>query len=644
MGGWRSPQSSSPWSLQVSLFPHLAWQGIVPNLCLLVVVAAALTVEAPFALLLGFTAGRPARPRPACRPRRRPLGARPHRRRVPRRAAAPGRQAHRPRRRRHGGRSVLRRDLALRAHRHPARRPRDVGVGAAAGRARRRRVGRAAHAVRAAATDEALRPAQSRSGPSSEGHAAAAGLRLVVVQALVFSLFATLFVRLYYLQVVGGESYQAQAANQSVRDIVVQPQRGLIVDDQGRPLVTNRTSWVVSVDRTLLGKLAERQRTELLRRVAVAVEVAPQEVQDRLVTCGDPGSIRDVCWNGSPYQPVPVATDVSKDVALRVLEQPEDYPGVLAEQQNVRSYPAPLRHQPRARPGIPQSDHRGRVRPRLREGRPFPQRCLGRRSRRCGEAVRRVAARTAGLPPGRGRLDGSGAGRRLDRREHARRHAGHLDRRQGAGRRRGRARALDPHPARTPRHGHRPQLRRRCGRRRRPRGPHRSRGRHGQPADVRPGRLGRRHHLEGAGPPLLREGRHPAALPRHPGAVRARLHVEALHDRRCPEERLQPGHHPAVLLGLPGRQPGLQELRVRRLRQHRFRAGARRLLQHLLLPRRLQLLAAFRLRRRRRRCPRPAGRGGQGLRLRAAHRHRPARARPPAGSPTGPGSAPTTSR
>ncbi len=43
--------------VQVSLFPHLAWHGIVPNLCLLVVVAAALTVEAPFALLLGFTAG-----------------------------------------------------------------------------------------------------------------------------------------------------------------------------------------------------------------------------------------------------------------------------------------------------------------------------------------------------------------------------------------------------------------------------------------------------------------------------------------------------------------------------------------------------------------------------------------------------------
>jgi rod shape-determining protein MreD len=43
--------------LQVTLFPHLAWNGIVPNLCLLVVVAAALSVDAPFALVVGFLAG-----------------------------------------------------------------------------------------------------------------------------------------------------------------------------------------------------------------------------------------------------------------------------------------------------------------------------------------------------------------------------------------------------------------------------------------------------------------------------------------------------------------------------------------------------------------------------------------------------------
>ncbi|MBB6626719.1 rod shape-determining protein MreD [Nocardioides sp. KIGAM211] len=43
--------------LQVSVFPHLAWQGIVPNLCLLVVVGAALTRGAQSAAVLGFVAG-----------------------------------------------------------------------------------------------------------------------------------------------------------------------------------------------------------------------------------------------------------------------------------------------------------------------------------------------------------------------------------------------------------------------------------------------------------------------------------------------------------------------------------------------------------------------------------------------------------
>ena len=43
--------------LQVSVFPFVAWDGIVPNLCLLVVVGAALTRGAQFAAVLGFVAG-----------------------------------------------------------------------------------------------------------------------------------------------------------------------------------------------------------------------------------------------------------------------------------------------------------------------------------------------------------------------------------------------------------------------------------------------------------------------------------------------------------------------------------------------------------------------------------------------------------
>ncbi len=166
-------------------------------------------------------------------------------------------------------------------------------------------------------------------------------LRLVVIQALVFALFATLFARLYYLQVVGGDEYHAQAASQSVREIVVQPQRGLIVDDMGRPLVANRTSWVVSVDRSMLDKMTDHQQDVLVGRLSDVVDVGPAAIRRKLVTCGETGSVPGTCWNGSPYQPVPVASDVKQAVALRILEQPEDYPAILAEQQSVRAYPAP---------------------------------------------------------------------------------------------------------------------------------------------------------------------------------------------------------------------------------------------------------------------------------------------------------------
>ena len=43
--------------LQLTLFPHFAWYGVVPNLALLVVVGAALVRGPQFAAVLGFVAG-----------------------------------------------------------------------------------------------------------------------------------------------------------------------------------------------------------------------------------------------------------------------------------------------------------------------------------------------------------------------------------------------------------------------------------------------------------------------------------------------------------------------------------------------------------------------------------------------------------
>lgn len=176
-----------------------------------------------------------------------------------------------------------------------------------------------------------IRPSQQRSR-----------LRLFVVQVLFVSLFVTLFARLWYLQVLTGEEYQAKAAEQSVREIVVQPARGLIVDAMGRPLVANRTSWVVSVDRTVLGKMTDARREELLRTVASVVREPYADVLARTRLCGQPDAVAGTCWNGSPFQPVPVARDVPQVTAVQISEQSEDFPGVMASRESVRTYPSPF--------------------------------------------------------------------------------------------------------------------------------------------------------------------------------------------------------------------------------------------------------------------------------------------------------------
>lgn len=167
-------------------------------------------------------------------------------------------------------------------------------------------------------------------------------MRLIVVQVLIFSLLATLGARLYFLQVMAGETYQGKAASQSVREVVVQPQRGLIVDAQGRPLAANRLSWVASIDRTALAKMPEDDQTRLIRRVAGVLEVKPRKLRRRLTLCGTEDARAGECWNGSPFQAVPVAQDLDASVAVRILEQAEDFPTVTVEQRSLRDYPEPF--------------------------------------------------------------------------------------------------------------------------------------------------------------------------------------------------------------------------------------------------------------------------------------------------------------
>jgi penicillin-binding protein 2 len=169
-------------------------------------------------------------------------------------------------------------------------------------------------------------------------------LRLVVLQALVISLLLTLLGRLWYVQIYSGDKYRAAATNNNLRSVVTEAVRGQILDDEGRPLVSNRTSLVVSIDRSVLDQMSMAQEKAVLTRLADKLKTTPQALSDRITLCGSPGAKKPpICWNGSPFQPIPVARDVTSDLALSILEDGENLPGVSANLEAIRDYPAPYK-------------------------------------------------------------------------------------------------------------------------------------------------------------------------------------------------------------------------------------------------------------------------------------------------------------
>ena len=167
-------------------------------------------------------------------------------------------------------------------------------------------------------------------------------LRLMVLGILIASLLITMISRLFFLQIVSADVYTAQASSNRVHSIETQAARGLILDQVGRPLVSNRTSLVVSVDRQALHTQKDHGQA-VIDRLAPALGMTPTMLSYRLELCGKQAHAKPpICWNGSPYQPVPVAKDITEDLALKIMERRSDYAGVTASLEAIRVYPAPF--------------------------------------------------------------------------------------------------------------------------------------------------------------------------------------------------------------------------------------------------------------------------------------------------------------
>ncbi|MEU2875317.1 penicillin-binding protein 2 [Streptomyces sp. NPDC007070] len=162
--------------------------------------------------------------------------------------------------------------------------------------------------------------------------------RLVVIQILVLSLLGTLGGRLWYLQIREGAQYQKEASGNHVQQVVQPAVRGSILDARGVPLADNETRLVVSASRTDLLKQKDDGKA-VLTKLAGVLGMDPQEVMRKVRLCD--AKTPQPCWNGSPYQPIPITDEATAKQALQIRERAEDFPGITAEPEAVRRYAAP---------------------------------------------------------------------------------------------------------------------------------------------------------------------------------------------------------------------------------------------------------------------------------------------------------------
>jgi penicillin-binding protein 2 len=163
-------------------------------------------------------------------------------------------------------------------------------------------------------------------------------IRLVILQILVVSLLSTLGGRLWYLQIRQGAEYTEKADSNNVQDVVTPAVRGSILDARGVPLADNETRLVVSASRTDLLKQDDDGKA-VLSRLASVLRMKPQDVRNRVRLCDS--VTPKPCWNGSPFQPIPITDEATTQQALQIMERREEFPGVTAEPTAVRRYPGP---------------------------------------------------------------------------------------------------------------------------------------------------------------------------------------------------------------------------------------------------------------------------------------------------------------
>lgn len=164
--------------------------------------------------------------------------------------------------------------------------------------------------------------------------------RLGMLALIAVILLGALGTRLWFLQAVQSESFQAQVDQAKQRTVLIPPERGRIFDTEGRILADNRRILTVTIEWKQIRK--KSVRAELFARLSGVLGIPIEEMENRYAgEIGDDGERTGTIYD--PLLPLPLKEDVDEATVQYLLERKEDFPGVDVSEDWRRVYPyAPL--------------------------------------------------------------------------------------------------------------------------------------------------------------------------------------------------------------------------------------------------------------------------------------------------------------
>src|SRR4051794_13867016 len=164
-------------------------------------------------------------------------------------------------------------------------------------------------------------------GSDPERKTSPLALRVSIITGLAVAIFAVLFLRLWYVQILSGDKYRTQANDNRIREIRVQAPRGDFLDRNGKVMVANRTELAVEVSPQDLPDPG-RARARELHQISTVTGMSMAEIQKALKN-PEPAA---------PGGPLILKKGLGVDKVYYLRENQSSFPGVSVERVFSRDY------------------------------------------------------------------------------------------------------------------------------------------------------------------------------------------------------------------------------------------------------------------------------------------------------------------